>query len=180
MRLTGLARRYAAALFQAARESNAVDSVESDLGFITYSLDDIPQLQEVLVHPLIPGARKKELISQIFKGKIQDLTLDFLFLLVDKRREEIVPEVEGEYINLANEHRNVVTVQVTSAVPLSQDEQAQLREKLGQFTGKKVELELSEDPQLIGGIVIQIGDTVIDGSVKGYLAGLREKLLGRE
>jgi len=67
MRLTGLARRYAAALFQAARESNAVDSVESDLGFITYSLDDIPQLQEVLVHPLIPGARS---LDRVFKERM--------------------------------------------------------------------------------------------------------------
>ncbi len=180
MRLSGLARRYAAALFQAARESNAVDSVESDLGFITYSVDDIPQLHEMLVHPLIPGERKKALISQIFKGKVQDITLDFLFLLVDKQREEIVSDVEREYVNLANEYRSVVTVQVTSAVPLTDDERDALVRKLTEFTGKKAELTLSEDPSLIGGIIVQIGDTVIDGSVRGYLASLREKMLGRE
>jgi F-type H+-transporting ATPase subunit delta len=180
MRLSGLARRYAAALFEAARGSNTVDSVESDLGLITYSLDAAPRLREMLVHPLIPAARKKELVSEIFKGKIQDVTLDFLFLLVDKQREEIVAEVETEYVNLANDYRKIATVQVTSAVPLTADEQAQLREKLGKFTGKTVELELSENLELIGGLIVQIGDTVIDGSVKGYLAGLREKLLGKE
>lgn len=180
MRLSGLARRYAAALFEAAKGPNAVDSVESDLGLITYSLDEVPRLREMLVHPLIPVARKKELVAEIFKGKIQDITLDFLFLLVDKQREEIVTDVETEYVNLANEYRNIATVQVTSAVPLTADEQAQLREKLAKFTGKTVELELSENPELIGGLIVQIGDTVIDGSVKGYLASLREKLLGRE
>lgn len=157
-----------------------MDSVESDLGMITYSLDEIPQLGETMVHPLIPAARKKEIISEIFKGKIQDVTLDFLFLLVDKQREEIIADVETEYIRLANEYRQVATVMVTSAVPLTEDEQAKLREKLGQLTGKKVELQLAEDPELVGGLIVQIGDTVIDGSVRGYLASLREKMLGRE
>ena len=180
MRLSALARRYAAALFQGARGSEAVDSVESDLGLITYSLDEVPRLREMLVHPLIPAARKKEIISEIFNGKVQDITLDFLFLLVDKQREEIVADVEREYVNLANDYRKIATVQVTSAVPLTDGEQAQLREKLGEFTGKTVELELSENPDLIGGLIVQIGDTVIDGSVKGYLASLREKMLGRE
>ena len=116
MRLTGLARRYAGALFEAAKGLNAVDNVESDLGMVTYSLDETPQLGETLTHPLIPADRKKQIISSIFKGKVQDVTLDFLFLLVDKRREEIIPDVESEYVSLANQYRKIVTVAVTSAV----------------------------------------------------------------
>lgn len=180
MRLTGLARRYAGALFEAAKVLNAVDNVESDLGMVTYSLDESPQLGETLTHPLIPSDRKKQIISSIFKGKVQDVTLDFLFLLVDKRREEIIPDVESEYVNLANQYRKIVTVAVTSAVELSDDEQAKLRMKLGELTGKTAELELSVDPALIGGLLVQIGDTVLDGSVRGQLAALREKMLGRE
>lgn len=180
MRLTGLARRYAGALFQAAKDSGAVDGIESDLGMVTYSLEQVPQLQDVMTHPLIPAARKKQIVSSIFKGKVQDITLDFLFLLVDKQREEIIGDVETEYVNLANEFHNIQTVQVTSAVPLTDDEKAQLRDKLGQFTGKTVELQLAESPDLIGGVIVQIGDTIIDGSVRGNLTALREKLLGRE
>lgn len=178
MRMTTLARRYAGALFETARQADVVDRVESDLGMITYSLQTMPRLSEVLNHPLISRARKKGIASDIFRGKVEDVTLRFLDLVIEKRREEILPEVEPEYVRLANEHRGVITVAVTSAVPLTGDEVKALKAKLDEFTGKNADLELSEDPDLIGGLTIRIGDTVIDGSVRGYLASLREQMLG--
>ena len=180
MRQTAITRRYAGALFEAAKSEDAVDRVESDLGLIAFSLENAPRLREVMVHPLIPAARKKEIAAEVFDGRVQEVTLHFLDLVIDKRREGILEEVEPEYVRLANEFRNVVPVRVTSAVPLTADEQSGLRKKLEKLTGKMVELQLAEDPELIGGLVVQIGDTVIDGSVRGYLASLREKLLGRE
>ncbi len=180
MRLSALALRYAGALFAAAREANAVDAVESDLGMITWSLGEVPRLEETLTHPLIPAARKKSIAESVFKGKVQDITLHFLRLVVDKRRESILPEVETEYVRLANDFRNVCIVNVTSAVALTDDEKAKLTEKLSRATGKTVRLALAEEPDLVGGLVVQIGDTVTDGSIKGNLASLREKLLGRE
>ena len=180
MRQSAVARRYAGALFQAAKEAGAIESVESDLGLISYSLEANPRLREALTHPLIPESRKKEIIADVFAGSVQDVTLDFLYLVTDKRREAILTDVEVEYVRLANNYRNVVPVQATTAVQLSPDETAALRGKLERFTGKNVQLELSEDPWIIGGLIIQIGDTVIDGSVRGYLSSLREKLLGRE
>lgn len=158
----------------------AVDAVESDLGLITYTLESNPNLQEVIMHPLIPSSRKKEIVASVFADNVQDVTLDFLYLVIDKRRETILPDVEVEYVALANDYRNVATVQVTTAIALSPDEISLLRAKLESFLGKQVEIQLSEDPQLIGGLVVQIGDTVIDGSVRGYLTSLREKLMGKE
>jgi len=180
MRQSALARRYAGALFQAAKEAGEIENVESDLGLVSYSLEANPRLREVLTHPLIPGSRKKEITAEVFAASVQDVTLDFLYLVTDKRREAILPDIEIEYVRFANDYRNVVPVQVTSAVQLSPDEIGLLRGRLERFTGKSVELQFSEDPLIIGGLVIQIGDTVIDGSVKGYLSSLREKLLGRE
>lgn len=180
MRLTALASRYAAALFEAARDSDSVDKVESDLGLITYSLKTMPNLQHVLSHPLIPGDKKKEIAAEIFRGKVEGITLDFLGLLIDKRREDLMEVVEQEYVRFANDFRGVLPAMVTSAIPLTADEQRALSAKLEVFTGKKVELQLSEDASIIGGIVVKIGDTIIDGSVKGYLASLRDRLLGRE
>ena len=180
MRQSALAKRYAGALFQTAKEAGAVDAVESDLGLITYTLESNPNLREVIVHPLIPSSRKKEIVASVFADNVQDMTLDFLYLTIDKRREAILPDVEVEYVALANEYRNVAIVQVTAAVQLSPPEIAVLRDKLESFIGKQVEIQLSESPELIGGLVVQIGDTVIDGSVKGYLTSLREKLLGKE
>jgi F-type H+-transporting ATPase subunit delta len=145
---------------------------------ITYSLQTMPRLAETLNHPLIPTARKKAIVADIFKGKVQDVTLRFLELVIDKRREQILPEVEPEYVRLANEYRDIVSVIVTSAVTLSAGEVTALKKKLDEFTGKNAELELREDAELIGGLTARIGDTVIDGSVRGYLASLREQLLG--
>ena len=178
MRLTTLARRYAGALFRAAKDADAIDNVESDLGLISYTLQAAPRLREALAHPLIPPARKKEIVAELFEGAIQDVTLHFLGLLIDKRREEVLEDVEPEYVRLANEFQNIMPVVVTSAVPLTSDEVAGLQAKLAEFTGKKVELELEEDPSLIGGLVVRISDTVIDGSVRGYLASLKDRLLG--
>ena len=177
MRISTLARRYAGALFGSAKSANLIDKVESDLGLLAYSLQTMPRLQEALSHPLVPAERKKEIAAEVFGGKVQEVTLHFLDLLIDKRREEIVSAVEQEYVRLANEFQGIVPALVTSAVPLTDDEKKQLQRKLEEFTGKKIELEFREDKNLIGGLIVKIGDTVMDGSVTGYLHTLKEKLL---
>lgn len=181
MRTTTLARRYAGALFETARRSDVIDvidKIESDLGMIGHSLETMPKLVEALNHPLIPRARKKAIASDIFRDKVQPITLRFVQLVIDKRREGILPGIEPEYVRLANEWRGIVSVAVTSAVPLSRDEVTTLRAKLDQLTGKRTDLEMHEDPGLIGGLTVRIGDTVMDGSVRGYLASLREQMRG--
>ncbi|MHB0912528.1 MAG: F0F1 ATP synthase subunit delta [Armatimonadota bacterium] len=180
MRQTTLARRYAGALFGLARDADAIDRVESDLGLVNYSVESMPSLREVVMHPLIPADRKKEILAAVFAEKIEGLTLDFLKLLVDKRREGILSDVEEEYVRIADDFRGVMPAVVVSVVPLTAEEQAALKQKLGGLTGKTVELTLEQDEALIGGLVVKIGDTVIDGSVRGQLATMREKLLGRE
>ena len=180
MNVSSLARRYAAALFGAAKDTGRIDKVESDLGLIGYSLENVPRLKSVLSHPMIPSAKKKQIVSEVFKGRIEDITLNFVKLLIDKRREEIVGSIEQDYVQIANEHRGVVPALITSAYPLTEEEKTALQAKLSKFTGMQVEIEILENPELIGGLIVRIGDTVIDGSIKGYLAALREKLLGRE
>jgi F-type H+-transporting ATPase subunit delta len=181
MRMTTLARRYAGALFETARQSDVIDvldKVESDLGLLGHALETMPNLVEALNHPLIPGERKRAIVSDVFKDKVQAVTLRFVELVIDKRREAILPDIEPEFVRLANEWRGIVAVTVTSAVPLTREEVQALKAKLDKFTGKRTELDLQEDLQLIGGLVVRIGDTVIDGSVRGHLASLREQMLG--
>lgn len=179
MRSTTLARRYAGALFGEAQRGNATDAVESDLGLLAHSLQTIPTLRHTLTHPLIAPKRKKEIATEIFKDSIQTITLQFVSLLIDKRREDVLEDIETEFVRLANEARSIQPVTVTSAVELNADEQKALVAKLNEFTGKKVQLQMNHDASLIGGLIIKIEDTIMDGSVRGHLAALRNRMLER-
>ncbi|MFA6666178.1 MAG: F0F1 ATP synthase subunit delta [Armatimonadota bacterium] len=180
MSATTLARRYAGALFGIAEKANIVDKAQSDLKLITSSLCAMPDLRQTVMHPLVPPVQKRSIIDKVYTGKIDDITLRFLYLLLDKRREGIIEEIEKEFISLANSSRGIVTAKVLSAVPLLKKEEAALTSKLSACTGKTVQLELSVDPSLIGGLTVCIGNNVIDGSIKGHLASLKNKMLGRD
>lgn len=172
-----IVRRYAMALFQAASKAGLVDRVESDLGLISYVLENSPALQDAIGSPLIPIEKKREIIRDIFTEKINEITLSYLNLLVDKRREEAILPTEDEFVILANEARGVLTAYVITAVKMTKDEEQSLIEKLNLTTGKNINLIKEIDPSIIGGVILKIGDTETDGSIKGQLAALNEKLL---
>lgn len=172
-----IVRRYAAALFAAASRADAVDVVESDLGLVSLTVQSSPALWEAITSPIIPPDKKRAIFDELFKDKVHAVTLSYLTLLVDKRREEALVRTEEEYILLANEARGIVQAEATTAKALDEAEQAQLAAKLSQTTGKQVELVCKVDPAVLGGVLVRIGDRVIDGSVKGQLEALREALL---
>jgi F-type H+-transporting ATPase subunit delta len=173
-----ITKRYVAALYDAAAEANAVELVESDLGLITYTLETMPKLEEALLQPLIPGEKKKQIAQQIFGEKVHEVTLHFLFLIIDMGRAEVIKETEVEYVRVANERRGIVAAEVRSATELTSEQTAALKERLQAYTGKSVDMTLTLDDSLIGGVSVRIGDNVLDGSVAGYLARLKEQLLG--
>jgi F-type H+-transporting ATPase subunit delta len=172
-----IVRRYAAALFAAASKADAVDTVESDLGLVVLTLQSSPELWETITSPIVPSENKRAILEDIFKGKVHEITLLYLGLLVDKRREEAALQTQEEYVLLANEARGIVDAEATTAKPLDESEQAQLVAKLSSMTGKQIRLQCIIDPAVIGGVLVRIGDRVIDGSVKGQLEALREQLL---
>ncbi|MHB9038298.1 MAG: F0F1 ATP synthase subunit delta [Armatimonadota bacterium] len=172
-----IVRRYASALFQAASKTDVVDRVESDLGLVSYMFESSPRLKECIESPLISASKKHEILKDIFLDKVHDITLSYLNLLVSKRREGAILQTESEYIKLANVARGIVAVEVTSAIELNESEEAALTAKLIEKIGKTVQLEKLVDPSIIGGAKVRIGDTVIDGSIKGRLAALRERML---
>ena len=172
-----IVRRYAQALFEAARRADAVDAVESDLGFVAYTMETSAPLMAAIRSPLVLQEKKKAALRELFAGKVHELTLSFLDLLVEKRREDVVLQVEAEYLDIADEARGVVEAQVTTAVELTSQEKSRLAEALQRVTGKRVELSTDVDPDVIGGVLVKIRDTVIDGSIRGQLRAIREKLM---
>lgn len=175
-----IVRRYATALFNSAQSADAIDLVESDLGLISYTFEASPQLKDVMVSPLIPSDKKREIVTSIFQGKIQDVTLYYLYLLIDNRREDVVTETEAEYIRVANEVRGVISATVTAAVELTSDEIIRLRAKLSEMTGKQVDVVVDIDPAIIGGLIVRVGDTVMDGSIAGHLAKIKDEFIGKQ
>lgn len=174
-----IVKRYASALFGSAQQADVVDLVESDLGLISYTFESNPNLAQAIESPLIPSPKKREIVADVFQGKIHEVTLFYLYLLIDNRREPVIIETERVYIELANEARGIVCADVTAAVELTEEELHKLKAKLSDYTGKRVALNLEIDPAIIGGLIVRIGDTVMDGSVKGQLERIREDFLGR-
>ncbi len=173
-----IVRRYASALFRAAQAQDVVDLVESDLGLIAYTFETIPNLVDAIVSPVIPASKKREIVTSIFEGKIHEVTLFYLYLVIDHRREEVIQDTEAEYVRQANEARGILLAQVTSAIELTDAQIVRLKENLSRRTGQRVEMNIEIDPSIIGGLVVRIGDTVMDGSIAGHLQRIKDEFLG--
>lgn len=171
--------QYAQALMELASEAGpqVEDIVLNDLKAVNTFIKQASVLASLLEHPSFPGAKKKELLVEIFKDKVHELTLRLLELLADKRRLGLLRQLEIEYSLLYKSHRNIISGSLTSARALPEIQLSLLKSVLGAKLGKHVELEVLVDESLIGGIKLRIGDEVMDGSVEGRLQALEKKLL---
>ncbi|MDD4238689.1 MAG: F0F1 ATP synthase subunit delta [Desulfotomaculaceae bacterium] len=178
-----VAGRYAQALYDIASEGKAlpkdksmVDRIESELIAIRKVLDDNIELQRLLYHPQITTAAKKELLDQLFKEKISIVTGNFLALLVDRRRETYFGDIVDEFVALANASRGIIEAKITTAVELNDMEKGELSSILARLTGKNVQTSYAVDPSIIGGVIVRMGDKIIDGSIKTRLSAMKDRL----
>jgi F-type H+-transporting ATPase subunit delta len=172
-----VARRYSGALFNAANKLGRVEAVQNDLDQLVELWETAPGLKRSLESPLIPGDKKHALVDTLFGKESDPLTQSFLHLLISKRREDILPTVEAEFQVLSDRARGMVRAEATVAAPLADADRAALVEGLKKRTGKQVELDVKVEPDILGGVVVRMQDTVIDGSVRGALERLREQML---
>jgi F-type H+-transporting ATPase subunit delta len=175
-----ITRRYAQALFHTAQRDGVTEKIETDLETVDALLRATPTLLRIMRAPTIARTRKKELLQKVFAERISGLALRFLYLIVDKRRESILPDVNREFRALSYAHRNIQPVTVRVARHMSAEERADLARALEARTGKTIEIQEEVDPTLIGGVVLRIGDTIIDGSVAGHLRRLRQRMIGSQ
>jgi F-type H+-transporting ATPase subunit delta len=170
-----LAWRYGKALFQAAAAKNEEGKVQQELiaahGTI---LDLLPYIRS----PRVSTADKKKKLESALGNKVSATTTRFLGLLIDKKRFELLPMVVSDLGKLVNEKNNVAKAVVRTAHPLSAEAQQKLKEKLKNFAGKNIELEIKEDPEIIGGVIVRLGDWVLDSSLRGQLRKLKETING--
>jgi F-type H+-transporting ATPase subunit delta len=170
---------YAEALFEAAREREELEGVLEDLEEFVGALRENEELQLFFYGGQIPEREKRKAIDAL----TEDMTLsttNFLKVLSDNGREEILEEVLVRYEELVKEHLGKIEVEVTTAVELSDEEIDRLKERLGRILeGREVILETRVDPDLLGGAVFRFGGRMVDGSVRGQLQNLREEMLER-
>ena len=170
---------YAEALFEAARERDELEEALSDLGEFVAALHESEELRLFFYGGQVPERQKRRAIDGLTEG-MKTTTTNFLKVLVDNGREEILEEVLGRYEQLVKEHLGRIEVGVTTAVELSPDQLERLKERLeGTLEGKEVVLETNVDPELIGGAVFRFGGRMMDGSIRGRLESLREGMLER-
>ena len=171
------ARRYAVALMAVAEETKSVEAVAADLASLGATLHGSRELRVLLASPVVRGGRKTAVLEELFGKRFGPVTMRFLALMALKGREGILPEVAEEFAALRDRKAGVVTADVTSAVALDREQAAALRTRLEGSTGTTVRLRLHTDPSLRGGLVVQLGDTVLDASIRRQLERLHDRLL---
>jgi len=174
---TRVASRYAQALFDVASKQNIVQSVSDDLNGLTATLTREANFREFMANPANNRDNKLKLIEGVFSDRITALTMHLVRLLLDKRRENLLPAVAASFETLRRESSNTLFAEITSAMPLSEPERKSLTAKLESQSKKKVEASYAVDPSLLGGVMVQLGDYVLDGTVRGSLNRLKDKLL---
>lgn len=169
---------YGDALFEAAQDMGGIDAIYEEALALQSIFKEHSDLVQLLNHPQIVKEEKVRIMENIFAGRILKEMMGFLATIVDKGRQNDIPAIFEYFIGKVKEYKKIGTAYVTSAVGLSETQQTQVKERL-LATTRYVEFEMNYtvDPSLIGGMVIRIGDRVVDSSIKTHLYELKKNLL---
>lgn len=176
MRDEGLARRYAAALAEAAFAASAAEQIEEDLEGVGSLLREQGDLWALLLTPRLSKERRLKAIQELLEGKVHPYVLHLLLLAVQKGREQLLPDIIRLFRQICQQRRGEVTVVVLTPEDLTEDRLSDIRQRLEERLDTEVLLETRLEPEIIGGIVLRIGDRVIDGSIRRRLEDLRRRL----
>jgi F-type H+-transporting ATPase subunit delta len=171
-----VARRYAGALYEEAQETGVLEEVDDNVLMLRETLESNGELARFFESPVIPQEKKDDVVRELLSDRVEDLTLRFLRLLVQKDRETMTKPILDQYQALRDEQRGIVDAHVAVARPLADEDREAVTEALEEKTGKSIRLHVEEDEDLIGGIVIRIGDRVFDASVRNKLTNLHNQL----
>ena len=170
-------RKYSQAMFDIAGKTNSLETMVKDMKTVREVLRENEDLRKFLGNPLITAGVKKETLEQIFSGAVAPVVCQFLYVMVDRRREEAMTEAVDCFIDLARAAQNIEVAKIRLIKPLTAEEEHTLVAKLEELTGKKIEPLYYIDPTILGGVVIRIGDQVIDGSLKRQIRNMERSLL---
>ena len=175
----GLAGRYASALFDLARESNAIDSVQKSLAVLRNALVESADLKALVSSPVIGRVDAAKAIAAVARSLgLDSLTGNFLGVLAENRRLADLSGMIDAYNAIVAAHRGEVTAKVTSAHPLSAEQLQALAANLKTRVGRDVQIATTVDPAILGGLVVQLGSQLIDGSIRTRLNSFAQAMKG--
>jgi ATP synthase F1 delta subunit len=171
-----IAAVYARSLFEAALESSKLDEVRAQLGEFTDALEGDRQLQVFFFSPYFSTNEKKDGLHRAVKGA-EPIFLNFLELLLENHRMPAIFRVRRGYERLWEEHNRLLPVEVTSAIELDEQTVRGIGDRIAEQTGRKVELSATVEPDILGGIVVRVGNQVLDASIRTRLDSLRKQVV---
>ena len=170
------ARRYAEAAFEVAMRDGTVDRWRSELEAAAAILGH-PSAVDTLANPAVPVDQRSAAVGALLKGVASGPVENLIQLMLRRGRIEQLPRVAAEFRRLDDRREGITHAIVTSAAPLTQDELRAITQRLEQQTGGRIALDVQVDPSLLGGLIVRVGDRLIDGSVRGRLERLRNQLV---
>ena len=171
-----IARKYSNALIASATEENKAEKVFEDLVFVCETIKTNNDLSSFLYNPVITINDKKEITTKLFSPHIEKITLDFILLLIESGRLNILNEVVNQYSQAYNKNNNIVKPQIISAVELNEEQKNRIINKLQTKLSKIIQPEYEIKPDIIGGLIIEIDDRTIDCSLKTKFDNMKKQL----
>lgn len=173
-----VSNRYASALFQAGIDLDKIKDFNRELNFLEKVFKGEEKLLQILHHPKIGKAEKRDLVDKLFKEKLSEEMVNFLYILIDKRRQGYILEIVEEYRALFNQHENIIKVTAVTAVPMENKAKDKLTKVLKNKLKKTIELTNEIDKSLIGGVLLKVENKLIDGTVRGQLESIGRTIQG--
>jgi ATP synthase F1 delta subunit len=170
-----IARVYARSLFEVAKEHDKLDVIRDELGEFADALADSRDLQVFLFSPYFSTDEKKEGLRKAVEDGDETL-MNFLDLLLEKHRMPAIFRIRREFDDLWEEENRLLPVQVTSAIELDDSTVKQIGDTIGEQTGQRIDLTSEVDPDILGGIVLRVGNSVLDASIRNRLEQLRKQV----
>jgi F-type H+-transporting ATPase subunit delta len=170
-----IAEVYARSLFEVAKDEGKLDPVREQLGQVADAVADNRDLQTFFFSPYFSSDEKKEGLTKVLEGADETVG-NFLALLVEKHRMPALFRIRQRYEALWQDENKVLPVQITSAVELDESTVQNIGDRIGERTGRKIVLSSSVDPDILGGLVLQVGNNVLDASIRNRLENLRKQV----
>ena len=170
-----IAAVYARSLFEVAKEQNKLDSVREQLGAFADALDETRELQVFFFSPYFSTQEKEEGLDKVVTDA-EPIFQNFLKLLIEKHRMPAVFRVRRTYDQMWQKENKLLPVEVTSAIELDAQTVKQIGDRIGEETGQKIELSARVEPEILGGLVVRVGNSIIDSSIRSRLEQLRRQV----